>query len=120
MDNLSTNKKILLFLGACVPLRLCLTFGAYKLGNEYNDHTKLKMLVAVVAVLIAIGFVYNGQTKEYGAFGSKRYWSGISHGIFYTLFAITLFVSPEHAWIILLIDLFFGLGTVSDHYQMLR
>jgi phosphatidylserine synthase len=117
---MDTSKKLSLFFGVCIPIRLLLVLGAYKLGNNYNGYNKLKIVISIFAILAAIGFVYNGQTKEYGAFGSKRYWSGISHAIFYTLFAITLFKYPEHAWLILLLDVFFGLGTVSDHYQLMK
>lgn len=98
-----------LFYGVCIPTRLLIAFGGYK----FRDY---KLLLSIISIIIAIGFIYNDITKKKGFFGSDRYWSGITHAIFYLLFAGMLFIYPDYAWMFLVLDVLFGVSVYVHHY----
>ena len=107
--------KILLFSLVCVVIRIILAFLAYFISMEFDN---FKIPLAILFIAMAIGFIYNDlYGKPKGAFGSDRYWSGITHGVFYLIAAICLFYSPELTLGILLTDVIFGITTVSIHYS---
>lgn len=99
-----------LFYSVCVPTRLLMAFAGYK----FRDH---KILLSIISMLIAVGFIYNDIINKKGFFGSDRYWSGIKHALFYLLFATMLFIVPDYAWIVLVLDVLFGTFVYASHYS---
>ena len=102
------------FLSFCIPTRILLVALAFIVGNKYKSYSKI---LALLSILAALFFVINEYRGKKGAFGSERYWSGKIHALLYTLFAITLLVSPKYAWILLVVDLIYGINTVLKHYK---
>ena len=114
MDN--KQKSILLFLGACIPLRLYLVYLA-KNRPEYLP------LLGKLAFLIGFGFLYLYFTgkRQTGAevFGQKIWWTKqrIIFGLIYLLFAIYAIKGEKFAWKILILDPIFGLIIFLLHHN---
>ena len=104
------------FLTYCVPARILLIILSFILGNYYKDY---KILGSVLAVLISAGFIFQDlQKKNVGAFGTEVYWNRVVHSILYFLFAICMYIFPEYAYILLIVDLLYGIFAVYNYYYM--
>lgn len=109
MDNLK------LFLSACMPIRILIIILAYIIGNKFQTFIPVTILLSI---LVAMGFLYNDLIKKQkGFFGNKRYWSGTIHSIFFLLFALIMYIKPKYSYLILLIDLIYGITTVMKFYN---
>lgn len=99
-------KNVILFLGICIPLRLLLTFLAYKFKN-------LLPYIGIVFLCMAFGFisVYVTDMRKTGILGQKAWWNELRpvHGVLYLLFAILAFKGKSYSWMILLLDVVIGL-----------
>lgn len=108
MNNI--QKRFLLFLGGCIPMRLFLVLLA-KYGNSL-----VKMLMGIVSFMIASGFliIYFGKLRETGleTGGDKIWWNHLRpiHSFLYYFFSYNIFFSDSaNAWKILLLDVTIGL-----------
>ena len=109
------QRNLLLFLAGCVPVRVGLIVGSYFIEQSSSD--TLKYIAVVLAGLVAMGFFHADVTEsERGFFGSRRYWNSAIHGILYVLYAVMLAVGTEVGYIVLVVDLVYGIGTVFSHY----
>jgi hypothetical protein len=106
----SIQKRFLLFLGACIPVRLLFVFVAWTVSIKYLR------LLGYIALLPAIGFLYlfvSGK-RQVGleTQGEPIWWSKFRsiHGIMYLLFAIYAIKGVRSAYLFLLIDVLIGLG----------
>ena len=105
----SIQKRFLLFLGLCIPLRLLLVYISKIVNLKY-----LRIL-GIITLLPAIGFLYlyfSGNRKTgLEVFGGKIWWTNlrIYHGLLYLIFSIFAIFGIKKAWILLLIDTLFGL-----------
>jgi hypothetical protein len=110
--------NLLLFLFVCVPVRLSLVIGSYYLENENHDDTVSKTPFVVIASFISAGFFrahYFGS--QIGAFGGERYWDRLAHSVFYALYALSLGLSTDYAYLVLASDLVYGILTVLKKYS---
>lgn len=107
MNNL--QKRYLLFLLGCIPVRLLLVYIA-KYGSK-----QIINLLAYISVVISFSFMYlflsNKRQTGVEVFGDKIWWNKLRpiHSIFYLLFAIYVFNNNPNAWVFLLYDVIFGL-----------
>lgn len=110
------QKRFLLFLGGCIPVRLALVWLA--------KHTPLIYLpyLGYLALLVAFGFLYlffTGKRKTgIETQGAPIWWSKfrIFHGIFYLLFAIYAIKRINTAYQFLLADVCLGLVLFLWHH----
>ncbi len=114
----SIKKRFLLFLGLCIPIRLLLVYITKNVNKYY-----LK-IIGFLALLPAIGFLvlYFSDKRKTGleVFGGKIWWQNIRifHGLFYLVFSILAILGIKKAWILLFIDVLFGLTSfLIYHYN---
>ena len=103
------QKRFLLFLGGCIPMRLFFVFVAWIISIKYLP------LLGYIALLPAIGFLYlfvSGK-RQIGleTQGAPIWWSKFRsiHGILYLLFAIYAIKGVRSAYLFLLADVLIGL-----------
>ena len=103
------QKRFLLFLGGCIPMRLFFVFVAWIISIKYLP------LLGYIALLPAIGFLYlfvSGE-RHFGleTQGAPIWWSKFRsiHGILYLLFAIYAIKGFRSAYLFLLADVLIGL-----------
>lgn len=110
------QKRMLLFLGGCIPARLALALIAKKIPTNY-----LPML-GYLALLIAFSFFYlfltGGRKTGAEVFGQPIWWRKlrIIHGLFYLVFAILAIRKHKNAFLAILIDTILGLGFFIWHH----
>lgn len=113
--NISTRNLIIFFL-VCFVIRVLLVVGAYKIRTKPVDW--INYLITTISLIISFGFILNDiRGKEYGFFGSRRYWSGTFHGVMWIIFGILFSTVPRWAWVILLLDIVFGVCFVINFYK---
>lgn len=107
----SMTKRMILFLGGCIPARLILTF----LAKAYYTSKYITFLGFIISA-IGLGFftIYFLGIRKTGleTDGKPIWWNSLRpiHGTFYlTSGLMILFGKREYAWIPLLIDTLFGL-----------
>lgn len=109
-------RNLILFFLVCFVVRVLLVVGAYKLRTKPIDW--INYLITSISLVVSFGFIYNDiRGKKCGFFGNPRYWSGVSHGIMWIIFAILFSTVPRWAWIILLLDIIVGVGFVINFYK---
>jgi hypothetical protein len=115
MNNI--QKRFLLFLLGCIPLRI----GFALIAKNYTNYLRF---MSYFAIMISIGFFYIFFTgsRETGreTLGDKIWWDKLRpvHGLLYLLFAIYAFQGKKDAWIFLLIDVLLGLSSfLVFHYK---
>ena len=115
MNNI--EKRFLLFLFGCIPMRLAIMYLAKVISLQYLP------ILGYLALIPAFGFYYlyfSGSRKTGPeVFGDKIWWNNLRpiHGLFYTLFAYNAIIGNSNAWIYLLIDVLFGLTSfLIFHY----
>lgn len=118
---LTQSQSTMAFLFGCIPMRLLIAYIGYLLGNP--DSTPLiRTLFTTVLLAIGISFLvlYTKNLRlNAPEAGGITWWSKLRpiHGLFYILAAILLLLpSYRHlAWISLLLDVMFGLGSWIVH-----
>jgi hypothetical protein len=119
----SMTKRMILFLGGCIPTRLLLTF----LVKTYYNSNLINYL-GYITLMIGIGFftVYFLGIRKTGleTDGKPIWWNSLRpiHGTLYLTSGLTIFFGKrEYAWIPLLIDTLFGLSAfLVKHQKYLR
>ena len=112
------QKRIVLFLGGCIPARLLLTAVAKYSPVYYLPY------IGMVTLVIAIGFLYLYFTgkRRTGAEtqGAPIWWMKmrIFHGLMYLLFSIMAFMRMKNAYIVLLLDTLVGLLLFLNHHYV--
>jgi hypothetical protein len=110
------QKRFLLFLGGCIPMRLFLVYLAKTLPLKYLPY------MGAVALLPAIGFIYlfitGKRTTGAETQGAPIWWAHfrIVHGLLYLLFAFYAIQRVAAAYQILLADVCIGLGLFLWHH----
>ena len=111
------QKRFLLFIFGCVPTRLFLTFIVKNLKPKYLPIAGVLGLILGISFLII--YYYNLRKTGIEVFGDKIWWNDIRqiHGILYLIFAHLAINKNKNAWVILLIDVIFGLVMfINYHY----
>jgi hypothetical protein len=118
---LTQSQSNMAFLLGCIPMRLVLVYLAYMLGLS-NLNLLLKTIFATLLISIGISFfvLYTKNLRlNAPEAGGITWWKELRpiHGLFYIL-AGTLLLTPSithFAWILLLLDVIFGLGSWIVH-----
>jgi len=110
------QKRFLLFIFVCILTRLILTFVVKKLKLIYLP------IAGYIGLILGISFLtiyyYNLRKTGIEVFGDKIWWNDIRpiHGILYLIFAYLAINKNKNAWIILLLDVIFGLVMFINHH----
>jgi hypothetical protein len=110
------HKRILMFLICCIGTRTLLVYIAKTTDVKYLPY------LGYLALLPAAGFLYIFVTgiRKTGAevFGEKIWWNSLRpvHALLYTLFAYNAINKNKNAWIVLLVDVVFGLVNFLWHH----
>ena len=110
------QKRLLLFLGGCIPARLVLAATAKYLPVYYLPY------MGLVTLGIAFGFLYLYFTgkRRVGleTQGAPIWWMRfrILHGLLYLLFSLMAFMRLKNAYLVILLDTFIGLGLFLWHH----
>ena len=116
--NNDLQKRFVMFLVGCIGVRSLLVIIAKYINIQY-----LKYL-GYLALVPAIGFMYIfiSGTRNTGAevFGGKIWWNNLRpiHSILYFLFAYNAIMGNRNAWIILLVDVLFGLTSFLIYHSL--
>jgi hypothetical protein len=102
------HKRALLFLLACIPIRLLFVYLAKTFTNGYAQ-----IAMGVIGTMIGLGFInaYKNHVK-FGFFGGKAWWHDlrIIHAFNYLVFGLsTLIYRYEKAYMMLLFDVLLGI-----------
>ena len=114
----STSKRIALFLGVCVPIRVLIAYGTYRLAPFYPVPT------AIALGLVGIGFgqayVRGDPAKDKGFFGGAVWWHRLRllHSLLYAVAAVLAWERSPYAWAPLAIDVLTGLAAFVGHYGL--
>ena len=110
------QKRFLLFLGGCIPMRLLFVWLAKKMPLNYLPYA------GALALLPAFGFIYlfltGKRTSGLETQGAPIWWSQfrIIHGFLYLCFAYYAFQRARNAYLFLLADVLIGLGFFLWHH----
>lgn len=108
------QRNLLLFIFICFPVRVSLVIGSYFIENE-STITRTPFVIA--AALVALGFFRAHYVDNpTGAFGGEKYWNSLAHGMLYVLYAIFLGIGTNVAYVVLGIDIIFGIINVMVNY----
>ena len=113
------QKRLLGFLGGCIPARLALVAAAKYIPLPYLPW------LGLFTLMIAIGFLYlyfTGQrTSGLETQGAPIWWMPfrIVHGLFYLLFSLLAFKQIRNAYWVLLVDTIVGLLLFLRHHHLL-
>ena len=111
------QKRFLLFLLGCIFTRSVFVYLAY---TGYTNN--FLPILGVLALIPVIGWlnIFFFHPRETGAevFGEKIWWKDlrIVHTTLYILFAILALNKYRYSWVILLIDVLFGLSAFLIHH----
>ena len=113
------QKRFLVFLLLCIPLRFIFVLIAKSINKKYLPY------LGYLSILPAIGFAYIfifGKRKKGGeTFGQKIWWNNLRpiHSILYFMFAYFAITKSDNAYIPLLIDVIIGFSSfIIYHYSV--
>lgn len=111
------RKRILLFLFGCIPTRILIVLLCRFCPLKYLP------LLGYLALIPVFGFfsIYLTNSRKTGVevFGGKIWWNELRplHGVLYLLFAIYAIKKKPFAWLILLVDVLFGLTSFMFYHS---
>lgn len=109
------QKRILMFLGICIPLRFALTYLAKVINVKY-----LPLLGSFyLAMGIVMLYLFFTQSRLYRDWmDGEIWWKNLRpiHAILYIVFGLLAFNKNKKAWVILLADTLFGLLVFFLHH----
>jgi len=112
------QKRLLLFLGGCIPSRLALAMIAKYSAVYYLPY------LSIITLSIALGFIYlyfTGKRKVgIETQGTPIWWMRfrLFHGLMYLLFSLLAFTRNKNAYIVLLVDTLVGLIIFLRHHYL--
>lgn len=110
------QKRFLLYLGGCIPIRFGLVWLAKILPPIYLKY------MGILTLIPAFGFIYlyltGKRTTGVETMGAPIWWAPfrIIHGIMYLLFSIAAITQYKDAYLILLVDVLLGLVLFLWHH----
>tara|TARA_B110000902_G_C14050390_1_gene491455 strand:- start:330 stop:674 length:345 start_codon:yes stop_codon:yes gene_type:complete len=108
-------KIILYFLFGCMFARLLMVYIAKIINVNYLPYYGL--ITLIISVMFLKNYI-NNSNFETGFFGNRVWWNNnrLIHSLLFFIFSIMAFYKNKNAWIILLIDVLFGLITFIFKY----
>ena len=113
-------KRILIFLFACIGVRLALVFIAKNINIEYLPY------MGYLALLPAFGFlyIYMNNLRKTGpeVFGDVIWWNLLRpiHSLLYFTFAYNAIYKNSNSWIYLLIDVLIGFNSFVIYHMFYK
>jgi len=99
-----------LFFSVCVPIRLFIAYGTYKLAAVGGIVGKL--MLSTVLTMTAINLVVAHTQKRKGVlFGTSPYWNRPVHAVLVVLSLTAVWYSPKMVFLVLCADVAFGVYT---------
>ena len=117
MNNL--KKRTLMFLLACIPVRIALVLLARYLPIKYLKYLGLLTLIPALGFLIIYIFDLRKTGKE--VFGDNIWWNELRliHGLLYLMFSIYAIKQKTFAYVPLIIDVLLGFFAFMIHHSFL-
>ena len=109
MDNI--QKRFILFLFGCIPVRLSIVYLA---KNIYLQYLPILGYIALIpAIVFAYIFLSGSRKTGPETFGAKIWWNNLRplHSLLYFLFAFNAITKNNKAWLYLLYDVIIGLSS---------
>ena len=111
------QKRILLFMGLCIPTRFLIAFIISKLSKKYLFYTGIGLLLLV----INWSYIYLFKTRKIGVetLGAKIWWDWMRpiHIGFYVMAVLMSFDGNNNAYIPIVIDTLIGMITYMIHLK---
>jgi len=113
MNNL--QKRMLLFLLGCIPLRLFLVYLA-------KTHLNLLKFMGYLGLILGLGFftifIFGLRKTGREVFGDKIWWNNLRpiHGLLWLTFGFFALRGNKNSWIILLVDIIIGFMAFIGHH----
>jgi hypothetical protein len=113
------TKRNFLFLFGCIGTRAMLAYFAKRIGDDVVLREKYSSIIAAIALIPAIGFMYiyltDGRKTGPEVFGQRIWWNHMRpiHAMLYFAFAILAYKKEPKAWIALAIDVVVGLSAFA-------
>ena len=109
----SDLKLVALFFGLCVPLRIGMVLLVALLYDEFKY-----VLITILSIQIA-GFLLSDILKrEKTALNNDKWWTSTHHAFLYGLTVLGLSLEWKFSFIILLIDVFYGVTNWTIHHKL--
>lgn len=105
----------LLFIFACLPIRILYIYLAKKASLKYLFY------LGIIAIMIGTSFIYQSKKgKKTGGFGGPAWWHPVRniHGILWILFGILAVMRKKQAYVVLIIDIIIGIITFINNYYV--
>ncbi len=114
MNNI--QKRFLLFLFGCIMVRLLFVYAAKNVSLETLRYLGYLALIPIIGWLYII-FI-NPRDTGAEVFGDKIWWKNLRpiHLILYSIFSYLAITKNKWAWVVLLIDVLFGLSAFLYHH----
>ena len=114
MSKLTKNKRLLLFWSVCVTARLLLVLFAKSINIVYLP------ILGILGIMGGIGFGVQYYRNAGGAFGQRSWWNKFRpvHSVFYLVFGVLCLLKIKWAYLILLLDLLFGVSMFVKNYYI--
>jgi hypothetical protein len=113
------QKRILLFMGLCIPTRFLIAFIVSKLSKKYLFYTGIGLLLLV----INWSYIYLFKTRKIGVetLGEKIWWDWMRpiHIGFYVMAALMCLDGNNNAYIPIVIDTIVGALSFIIHHKLI-
>lgn len=110
------QKRFLLFLLGCIPVRTLFAYIAAKISTDNLPYLGMLALIPIIGWINIMFFNPRDTGLETG--GEEIWWKHLRkvHLTFYILFAVSAFSKWEGAWMFLALDVMFGLVSFLDFH----
>tara|TARA_B100001094_G_scaffold287530_1_gene303150 strand:- start:26 stop:376 length:351 start_codon:yes stop_codon:yes gene_type:complete len=105
----SIQKRFILFLGLCIPLRLLFVYIVKNINREYLPYLGLTALIPAIGFILIYLLDYRKTGME--VFEDNIWWNNLRpvHASLYILFTLFALKKSKYSWIPLCIDVLIGL-----------
>ena len=112
------QKRYLLFLFGCIPLRCVLVYLTKDASARYQYY--LGFLMLCVGVGFWYIYLFNLRKTGVEVFGDKIWWNSLRpvHGTLFLIAAYCLVINRSLAWKVLTLDTSIGLLSFINHHSM--
>ena len=114
------QKRFLLFLGLCIPLRFLLAYISKIIDKKYLPYLGIAALFPAIGFIIIYLFDYRKTGIE--VFGNKIWWNDLRpvHASLYIMFALLALKKNDYSWFPLAIDVLLGLISFIFYHNIIQ
>jgi hypothetical protein len=108
------EKKLLLFIFVCIPIRVSFVYFA---KNASQNHLKLMGFISILSS-ISLMYQFVSKSRTTGIFGTNAWWDSLRpvHSVLYLCFSIMAILSMKNAHIPLAVDVILGFASFIYEY----